>query len=163
MVVEEFGYPWLACYSIAIPVNHGESSKKSQQIAIGFFRLGKIRRCSDPDGFPKVDELWSGWWLEPWNFMTFPSYWEWIIIPTDSTFTPSFFRGVASEKPPTSDFLDDERWWHMVKYGDELWVVVLFITGVLYIYLSYIFIYGISPIYIYKSNDILVNIWLIYG
>ena len=51
----------------------------------------------------------------------------------------------------------------MVKYGDELWVVVLFITGVLYIYLSYIFIYGISPIYIYKSNDILVNIWLIYG
>ena len=29
------------------------------------------------------DDQSGWWWLEPWNFMTFPSYWEWKIIPTD--------------------------------------------------------------------------------
>ena len=45
--------------------------------------------------------LWSIQWLQllgalehDW-IMTFPSYWEWNIIPTDEL-TPSFFRGVRS-------------------------------------------------------------------
>jgi hypothetical protein len=40
----------------------------------------------------------SGWWLEPWNFMTFHILGR-IIIPTDLSI---FFRGVG--QPPTSYF-----------------------------------------------------------
>jgi hypothetical protein len=36
------------------------------------------------------------WWLEPWNFMTFHSVGNGIIIPTDELI---FFRGVGI--PPT--------------------------------------------------------------
>ena len=36
-----------------------------------------------------IDTGW--WWLEPWNFMTFPSYWE-FHHPN----WPSFFRGLEN-------------------------------------------------------------------
>ena len=45
---------------------------------------------------------WSGWWwLEPWNFMTFPSYWE---CHHPNWRTPSFFRGVGLNHQP-------EKYW----------------------------------------------------
>ena len=37
------------------------------------------------------------WWLEPWNFMTFPSYWEYHHPNWRS---PSFFRGVGWNHQP---------------------------------------------------------------
>jgi hypothetical protein len=32
--------------------------------------------------------------LEPWNFMTFPSFWEYIIIPTEEVH--HFSEGLAA-------------------------------------------------------------------
>ena len=40
--------------------------------------------------------LFGWWWLEPWNFLTFPSYWE---CHHPNWRTPWFFRGVGI--PPT--------------------------------------------------------------
>ena len=128
----------LHCYSNwFIMVNH---QIKSQQIAM--FRLRWL---------PKSGRIMI--WLVTGTMEFYDLshwYWECKIIPTDSTFTPSFFRGVASEKPPTSD----GRWWKMTIFlvrDDEIWVVVLFITGVLYIY-SYMAL--VQYIYIlYKSNE----------
>ena len=45
----------------------------------------------------------AGWWeLEHEWIMTFPSYWEWKIIPTDELV---FFRGVGI--PPTRMIIND--------------------------------------------------------
>ena len=46
--------------------------------------------------FPGGTSITGWWWLEPWNFMTFP-YIGHVIIPTDELI---FFGGVA--QPPTS-------------------------------------------------------------
>ena len=69
----------------------------------------------------------TGTWIL-YDFMTFPSYWEWKIIPTYPNWrTPSFFWGVA--QPPTSlgyfprSAPSFHRWhgrWHRVPFQGEL-------------------------------------------
>ena len=67
----------------------------------------KVRRLAGDAKSSSKDQTTGWWWLEPWNFMTFPSYWEWS---SQLTFTPWFFRGVAKNHQPVH-IRDEPRSW----------------------------------------------------
>ena len=67
----------------------------------------KVRRLAGDVKASSRDQTTGWWWLEPWNFMTFPSYWEWS---SQLTFTPWFFRGVAKNHQPVH-IRDEPRSW----------------------------------------------------
>jgi len=67
----------------------------------------------DPRGPKDADEMCqkSWWWLEPWNFMTFPSYWE-----SSSQHIPTDFQSIIFQR---GRYTTNQTyiWW----LGDSLW------------------------------------------